>query len=80
MTPHRSGLEPAPLLNILTGLLLAKLSMPSSLAKYLITVLPVPITAKIIYKILQMKLLTTQKYKLVKKSIYYIDCAIDDPC
>ena len=47
MTPQRSGLEPAPLLNILTGLLLAKLSIPSSLAKYLRTVLPWPITAEI---------------------------------
>ena len=46
MTPQRSGLEPAPLLNILTGLLLAKLSIPSSLAKYLRTVLPCPITAE----------------------------------
>ena len=46
MTPHRSGLEPAALLNILTGLLLAKLSIPSSLAKYLRTVLPWPITAE----------------------------------
>ena len=47
ITPQRSGFEPAPLLNILTGLLLAKLSIPSSLAKYLRTVLPWPITAEI---------------------------------
>ena len=42
MTPQRSGFEPAPLLKILTGLLFAKLSIPSSLAKYFSTVLPTP--------------------------------------
>ena len=42
MTPQRSGFDPAPLLKILTGLLLAKLSIPSSLAKYFSTVLPTP--------------------------------------
>ena len=46
ITPQRSGFEPAPLLNILTGLLFAKLSIPSSLAKYFRTVLPCPITAE----------------------------------
>ena len=51
MTPQRSGLDPAPLLKILTGLLFAKLSIPSSLAKYFNTVLPTPITAKMANKL-----------------------------
>ena len=46
-TPQRFGLEPAPLEKILTCLLLLKLSMPRSLALYLITVLPTPSSAEI---------------------------------